>query len=147
MSRQPILLIEDNDDDAELTAMAFRAARVGNPLVRVRDGVEGLDYLLARGQYSQRDTTLQPAVILLDLKLPRLGGIEVLKAIRGDPRTKYLPVVVLTSSAEEKDRLAAYDHYANSYVQKPVDYDQFVTAANQLGLYWTVWNQPPPSAD
>jgi two-component system response regulator len=127
--------------------MAFRAARVDNPLVRMRDGVEGLDYLFARGQHSQRDATLLPAVVLLDLKLPKLGGIEVLKAIRADPRTKHLPVVVLTSSAEDKDRLAAYDHNANSYVQKPVDYDHFVIAANQLGLYWTVWNKPPPGAD
>ena len=146
MNRQPILLIEDNDDDAELAQMAFRAARVDNPLVRVRDGVEGLDYLFGTGEHSQRDRTLQPAVVLLDLKLPRLDGHEVLEAIRANPLTRHLPVVVLTSSAEDKDRLAAYDHCANSYVQKPVDYDQFVAAANQLGLYWTVWNKPPPSA-
>jgi two-component system response regulator len=147
MNRQPILLIEDNDDDAELTAMAFREAHIANPVVRARTGLEGLDYLFARGQHSQRDPALQPAVVLLDLKLPLLGGIDVLKAIRADARTKHLPVVILTSSAEDKDRLAAYDHCANSYVQKPVDYDQFVTAANQLGLYWTVWNKPPPVAE
>jgi two-component system response regulator len=147
MNRQPILLVEDNDDDAELTVMAFRAAHIANSVERARDGVEALDYLFARGLHSGRSTAVQPAVVLLDLKLPRLSGIEVLKAIRADPRTKHLPVVILTSSVEDKDRLAAYHHSANSYVQKPVDYDQFVTTANQLGLYWTVWNQPPPKLE
>jgi two-component system response regulator len=147
MNKQVILLVEDNDDDAELTIMAFRDAHISNNVVRARNGVESLDYLFARGQYSQRDATILPAVVLLDLNLPLLGGIEVLKAIRADPRTKHLPVVILTSSVEDKDRLAAYHHSANSYVQKPVDYDQFVTAANQLGLYWTVWNQPPPKLE
>jgi two-component system response regulator len=127
--------------------MAFREARIGNAVVRARNGVECLDYLFARGEYNQRDVTLLPAVVLLDLNLPLLGGIEVLKAIRVDARTRHLPVVVLTSSAEDKDRVAAYDNNANSYVQKPVDYDQFVKAANHLGLYWTVWNKPPPRAE
>lgn len=144
MSGQTILLVEDNDDDAELTSMAFREAKVTNPLVRIEDGVEALDYLFARGKYSDRDAGDLPAVILLDLKLPRLGGLDVLKAIRADPRTKHLPVVILTSSTEEQDRYKAYGDYANSYVPKPVDYEQFVLVARQLGLYWTMLNLPPP---
>jgi two-component system response regulator len=141
--RQIILLVEDNDDDAELTEMAFRAAKIGNPLVRVSDGVEALDYLFARGSHAGRDASDLPSIVLLDLNLPRLGGLEVLTALRADDRTKHLPVVVLTSSTEDRDRLAAYHHHANSYVQKPVDYDQFVAAARQLGLYWMVLNVPP----
>jgi len=133
---QSILLVEDNDDDAELTLMAFKTQRISNSMVRVRDGVEALDYL--------RDCKELPAVVLLDLNLPRLHGIEVLKAIRAEERTKHLPVVVLTSSDEEKDRLAAYSHFANSYVRKPVDYDQFTMAARDLGLYWLVLNRPVP---
>lgn len=135
---QSILLVEDNDDDAELTLLAFKAHRISNSMVRVRDGVEALDYL--------RDCKDLPAVVLLDLNLPRLHGIDVLKAIRAAERTKHLPVVVLTSSDEEKDRLAAYSHFANSYVRKPVDYDQFAVAAKDLGLYWLVLNRPPPLA-
>jgi two-component system, response regulator len=138
-----ILLVEDNDDDAELTRMAFREAKISNPVVRVEDGVEALDYLFARGKHASRDVTDHPAIVLLDLNLPRLSGLEVLAALRTDERTKHLPVVVLTSSTEERDRLTAYDHHANSYVQKPVDYDQFVAAARQLGLYWMVLNVPP----
>ena len=147
MNREPpILLVEDNDDDAELTEMAFREAKVANPLMRIKDGVEALDYLLGRGQHAGRDVSDAPAVVLLDLKLPRLNGLEVLEEIRGDERTRHLPVVILTSSVEEQDRLTAYKHHANSYVQKPVDYDHFVTAARQLGLYWTLLNVPPPGA-
>jgi CheY-like chemotaxis protein len=141
---QNILLIEDSDDDAELTALAFREAKIGNPLLRVEDGVEALDYLFARGKYAQRNNVDMPAIVLLDLNLPRLGGLEVLAALRADDRTKHLPVVVLTSSTEDRDRITAYDRHANSYVQKPVDYDQFVLAARQLGLYWMVLNVPPP---
>ena len=140
---QILFLVEDNDDDAELTEMAFREARITNPLVRARDGVEALDYLFGRGPHAGRDLTEVPAVVLLDLKLPRMDGLEVLAAIRGDERTKLLPVVVLTSSKEERDRVAAYEGHANSFVQKPVDYDEFVSAARQLGLYWMVLNQPP----
>jgi len=143
MTQAPILLVEDNDDDAELTVMAFREAKVANPIVRVRDGVEALELL--RGPSGSGSATL-PVVVLLDLKLPRVGGIEVLKAIRGGEVTKHLPVVVLTSSAEDRDRLEAYAHLANSYVRKPVDYDEFVSASHQLGLYWTVTNVPPPPA-
>lgn len=143
-AEQVILLVEDNDDDAELTLRAFKTRRISNPVVRVPDGVEALDYLFSRGRYAGRDLNDLPAVVLLDLKLPRLDGLEVLKAIRADERTKYLPVVVLTSSDEERDRLAAYREFANSYVRKPVDYDQFTTAARDLGLYWLVLNRPFP---
>ena len=142
---QTILLVEDNDDDADLTVMAFDRAKLVNPLIRVRDGVEALDYLFGRGSHAGGDVSELPAVVLLDLKLPRLNGLEVLKAIRANGRTKHLPIVVLTSSNEDKDRLSAYDHFANSYVLKPVDYDQFTAAARQLGLYWMVLNVPPPS--
>jgi two-component system response regulator len=139
-----ILLVEDNDDDAELTAMAFREAKISNPMVRIEDGVEALDYLFGRGKYASRDVCDMPAIVLLDLNLPRLGGLEVLSALRADERTKRLPVVVLTTSTEDRDRITAYEHHANSYVRKPVDYDQFVVAARQLGLYWMVLNVPPP---
>ena len=143
---QVILLVEDNDDDAELTAMAFREAKIGNPLLRLEDGVIALDYLLGRGKYASRDLSDKPAIVLLDLNLPRLNGLEVLRTLRAHDRTRHLPVVILTSSTEDTDRIAAYDHHANSYVQKPVDYDQFVNAARQLGLYWMVLNVPPPGA-
>lgn len=143
-AEQIILLVEDNDDDAELTLRAFKAKRISNPLLRVRDGVEALDYLFCRGSHAGRDPGDLPAVVLLDLNLPRLDGLQVLKAIRAGEHTKYLPVVILTSSDEEKDRLAAYSQFANSYVRKPVDYDQFATAARDLGLYWLVLNRPPP---
>lgn len=138
------MLVEDDDDDAELTGMAFRAAGVFNPLVRVEDGVDALDYLLCRGKYQGRGQGELPVVVLLDLKLPRMSGLELLGAIRENERTKTLPVVILTSSVEERDRMAAYSNHANSYVQKPVDHQQFVTAARQLGLYWLLLNVPPP---
>jgi two-component system, response regulator len=141
---QTILLVEDNDDDAELTVMAFSAARLANPLVRVSDGEEALDYLFGRGAHAGRDVSLLPSVVLLDLNLPKLDGLDVLAAIRADERTKHVPVVILTSSDEEKDRVRAYDLFANSYVRKPVDYDQFTSAARDLGLYWLVLNRPPP---
>jgi two-component system, response regulator len=141
---QEILLVEDRDDDAELTARAFRKARIANPLVRVRDGVEALDYLLGRGAHAARNVADVPAVILLDLNLPRVSGIEVLTTIRADERIRHIPVVILTSSNEDTDRLAAYQQHANSFVRKPVDYDQFVVAAQELGLYWLVLNEPPP---
>ena len=144
IQEQVILLVEDNDDDAELAVMAFRRARITNPLVRARDGIEALDYLWGRGKYAERDVRDLPAVALLDLKLPKIDGLEVLKAIRADERTRRLPIVILTSSNEDKDRLGAYDRFANSYVVKPVDYDEFVAAAQQLGLYWMVLNAPPP---
>src|SRR5260221_4641618 len=141
---QSILLVEDSDDDAELTLLAFKKAQIANPLFRARDGVEALDYLLARGEFTDRNVTDLPAVVLLDLNLPRVGGLDVLKAIRADDRIKHMPVVILTSSDEEKDRLTAYDNFVNSYVRKPVDYDHFVEAARDLGLYWLVLHRPPP---
>lgn len=143
--QQTILLVEDNDDDAELTRLAFTDAKVKNPVLRVSDGVEALDYLHCRGRWTTRDPRDLPAVVLLDLKLPRLGGLEVLNAVRADERTKHLPVVVLTSSAEEGDRLAAYEQHVNSYVRKPVDYAEFVTATRHLGFYWVLVNLPPPA--
>jgi len=139
-----ILLVEDNDDDAELTKLAFDRAKIGNPLVRVRDGVEAIDYLFGRGIYADRDVSNLPAVVLLDLNLPKVDGIEVLKAIRGHPSTKHLPTVILTSSNADQDRLRAYDSFANSFIQKPVDFDQFVAAARDIGLYWLVLNKPAP---
>jgi len=142
-----IFLVEDNDDDAELALIAFQRAKITNPLIRARDGVDALDYLFGRGKYAGRDVRELPAVMLLDLNIPKINGLEVLKAIRADELTRRLPVVILTSSNEDRDRLAAYDHFANSYVLKPVDYDKFVTAASQLSLYWTVLNAPPPRAE
>jgi two-component system, response regulator len=139
-----IFLVEDNDDDVELALRAFQRAKVTNPLVRASDGADALDYLFARGKYAGRDVCDLPALVLLDINMPKLGGLEVLKAIRADKRTKHLPVVMLTSSNEDKDRASAYDHFANSYVVKPADYDKFVVAASQLGLYWMVLNAPPP---
>jgi two-component system response regulator len=144
IGNQIILLVEDNDDDAALTTRAFKQARIANAIVRARDGVEALDYLFARGEHAQRDASDIPAIVFLDLNLPRLGGIDVLKEIRSNELTRHMPVVVLTSSNEDRDRLAAYDHHANSYVQKPVDYDQFLSASKQLGLYWLVLNAAPP---
>ena len=140
-----ILHVEDNDDDAELTERAFAEANIKTPVLRARDGVEALDYLFCRGQHAGRSNLDLPAVVLLDLGLPRLNGIEVLTAIRAEPRTRHLPVVVLTSSNEERDRLDAYGQNVNSYVQKPGAYHDFVTAARQLGQYWMELNQPPPA--
>lgn len=139
-----VLLVEDDDDDAELTALAFEGARIRNPMVRVRDGVEALEFLFGGGDVPAHAPADLPAVVLLDLNLPRVGGLEVLKAIRADERTRNLAVVILTSSAEERDRFAASAERANSYVKKPVDFDQFVVAAGQLGLYWMVLNLPAP---
>jgi two-component system, response regulator len=144
IQQQTILLVEDNDDDAELAMMAFRRAKFSNPVIRARDGVEALDYLFGRGKYAGRDVRDLPAVTLLDLKLPRVNGLEVLKAIRSDERTSHLPIVILTSSNEDTDRLSAYSSHANSYVVKPVNYDRFLAATLQLGLYWMGLNAPPP---
>ena len=141
---RPILLVEDNPDDVELTLLALREAKVANPVVVAGDGVEALDYLFGRGAHAGRNVDDQPVVVLLDLKIPRISGLEVLQAVRGNDRTRHLPVVILTSSDEEDDRARGYDLHANSYVRKPVDFDRFVAAARQLGLYWTVLNAPPP---
>ena len=139
-----ILLVEDDDADAELASRAFRKAMVTNPLVRARDGLEALDYLFARAGYAARDAHDLPVFVLLDLNIPKISGLKVLESIRADPRTKHLPVIVLTSSGEERDRLGAYNQFANSYVVKPLDYDQFVSSAQQLSLYWTKLNEPAP---
>jgi two-component system, response regulator len=136
-----ILLVEDNPDDVELTLRAFRKSKVLNEIVVVRDGVEALDYLFSTGAFAGRDPNTSPEVVLLDLKLPKLDGLEVLRRMRGDERTRRTPVVVLTSSGEEKDILTSYDLGANSFVRKPVDFNQFLEAAQQLGLYWLVLNQ------
>jgi two-component system response regulator len=140
-----ILLVEDNADDEELTLRAFRRSKVLNQVEVVRDGVEALDYLFATGTHADRDPKSMPSVILLDLKLPKLGGLDVLRRVRADERTRRIPVVVLTSSNEEKDILSSYGLGANSFVRKPVDFAQFMEAAQQLGLYWLVTNEPPPS--
>jgi two-component system, response regulator len=139
-----ILLVEDDPDDETLTLRALRRGGVQHTLVVARDGVEALDYLFGTGGYAGRDLEVMPLVVLLDLKLPRLDGLEVLRRIRAEDRTRLLPVVILTSSDEERDRLEGYRHGANSYVQKPVDYDQFAEAVRQLGLYWLLLNEPPP---
>lgn len=144
MTSDHILLVEDNDDDAELTMRAFRQANVTNRVVRAADGVEALDYLFGRRAFAGRDVSDVPAVVLLDLNLPRLSGLDVLKAIREDERTRTLVVVVLTSSNEDSDRTAAYEQNANSYVRKPVDFEEFVVASRQLGHYWMELNLPAP---
>lgn len=142
ISPPPILLVEDSDSDAELTILALKDANIANPIVRVEDGAEALDYLLPSGDAAASHAL--PSVVLLDINLPRVSGHDVLKAIREDARTTLLPVVVLTSSAEDRDRFTAYRHRANSYVQKPVNYQQFVESVRQLGLYWLVLNVAPP---
>lgn len=146
MSLPDILLVEDNEDDVFLLTQAFNKANINNPLVHARDGLEALDYLKRRGRWAHREGAELPAVILLDINLPRMDGITVLKNIRADPALKHAAVVMLTSSNEEKDRYAAYDNHANSYICKPVDYDNFIVAAKQLGLYWLVLNRPAPDA-
>ncbi len=144
MSDKVVLLVEDNPDDELLTLDALAANRVSNQVIVARNGVEALDYLFGEGAYAGRDVMDWPAVVLLDLKLPKIGGLEVLRRIRADERTRLLPVVILTSSNEEEDRIKGYTLGANSYVRKPVDFDQFIKAAGQLGLYWLLLNEPPP---
>ena len=139
-----ILLVEDNDDDVELTLRALRRNRVANRVDVVRDGAEALEYLFATGSYAGRDVRDTPNLVLLDLKLPKVGGLEVLERLRADPRTRRLPVVILTSSNVESDLARSYDLGANSYIRKPVDFTQFMEAVNQLGLYWLVLNEAPP---
>ncbi len=145
MNKKMILLVEDNPDDETLTLRALKKNNIGNELMVVRDGAEALDFLFCTGSYADRDPHDTPQVILLDLKLPKVDGMEVLRRIRADERTRLLPVVILTSSKEEQDRINGYSLGANSYVRKPVDFDQFVGAVRQLGLYWLVLNEAPPS--
>jgi two-component system response regulator len=137
-----ILLVEDNDDDAELTRRAFQRSHIANRLVHVSDGAEALDYLFATGSHARAEVAM-PALVLLDLKLPKITGLEVLKTMRGDDRTRRVPVVVLTSSDEERDLIATYNLGANSFVRKPVNFAEFVTAAHQLGMYWLLLNRQP----
>ncbi len=141
MTEKAILLVEDNPDDEELTLQALRENHILNEVAVVRDGVEALDYLLAGGPYAGRDPSRLPTVILLDLKLPKLSGLEVLQRLRANPRTMFIPVVVLTSSSEEEDILASYRLGANSYVRKPVAFEKFADAVRQLGLYWLLLNE------
>lgn len=144
MNHKMILLVEDNPDDEALTIRALSKNNVANDIVVVRDGAEALDYLFGTGTHAGRDPLNLPQVTLLDLKLPKVDGLEVLRRIRSDPRTQMLPVVILTSSKEEQDLIRAYSSGANSYVRKPVDFNQFVDAIGRLGLYWLVLNEPPP---
>jgi len=144
MKQACILLVEDNPDDVELTLRAFKNSNIRNEIVVARDGAEALDYLFVTGAYAGRDADIMPAVILLDLKLPKIDGLEVLRRLRADARTKLLPVVILTSSKEERDLINGYRLGANSYIRKPVDFIQFSEAVRQLGLYWLIINEPPP---
>jgi CheY-like chemotaxis protein len=139
-----ILLVEDNPDDEALAIRALKRHHIGNEIVVAHDGVEAIDYLFGTGQYAGRDITLKPTVVLLDLKLPRVDGLEVLRRIRENEPTKLLPVVVLTTSSEEQDLLDSYSLGCNSYIRKPVDFLQFSEAIRQLGMYWLLMNEPPP---
>lgn len=138
-----ILLVEDNPDDEELTRLAFSKSNIANRLEIVRDGAEALDYLFATGSFAGRGAKDEPCLVLLDLKLPKIGGLEVLRQLRANPQTRLLPVVILTSSVEEQDVIRGYDLGCNSYIRKPVDFIQFTEAVKTLGLYWLVLNQPP----
>ena len=144
MDKNTILLVEDDPDDEELTVRALRKNNVASEVVVAHDGVEALEYLFGQGKYANRDVRLMPHVILLDLKLPKLDGLGVLRRLRADGRTRFIPVVILTHSNEERDRIDSYGLGANSYVRKPVDFNQFSEAARQLGLYWLVLNQAAP---
>lgn len=144
MSERYILLVEDNPDDEELTLLSLRKNNLAHDIVVVRDGVEAIDFLFCNSQYAGRDVAHVPTVILLDLKLPKLDGLGVLKRLRADPRTRTLPVVVLTSSSQDADVIASYNLGANSYVRKPVEFGAFVEAVSSLGLYWVLLNRPPP---
>jgi two-component system response regulator len=146
MTQKTILLVEDNPDDEALTLRAFKKNNISNHLVVVRDGAEALDYLFAEGAFSGREAGDLPQVVLLDLNLPKVGGLEVLRRLRADARTRLLPVVILTSSREEQDIVEGYRQGANSYVRKPVNFDEFLGAARQLGLYWLLLNEVPPAA-
>ena len=143
MKTKSILLIEDNPDDVQLTLRALKKSKIMNEVVVAQDGVEALDYLFGTGKYAGRDADEKPQVVLLDLKMPKMDGLEVLQRIRNDERTRVLPVVVLTTSSEDRDRVESYKLGANSYIRKPVDFNQFAHAVQQLGLYWLVLNEAP----
>ena len=143
-SPKTILLVEDNPDDEALAIRALKRHHVSNQVIVAHDGVEALEYLFCTGMYAERDINFKPTVVLLDLKLPRVDGLEVLRRLRGDDRTKLLPIVVLTTSSEEQDMLNSYSLGCNSYIRKPVDFVQFSEAIRQLGMYWLLMNEPPP---
>jgi two-component system response regulator len=143
MKTKVILLVEDNPDDVQLTLRALKKSKISNEVLVAQDGVEALEYLFGTGKYAGRDTKVLPQVVLLDLKMPRMDGLETLQRIRKDDRTKLLPVVVLTTSSEDRDRVESYKLGANSYIRKPVDFNQFADAVQQLGLYWLVLNESP----
>jgi two-component system response regulator len=145
LNTKVILLVEDNPRDEALTLRALRKSNIVNEVIVAHDGVEALDYFFGTGTHAGRDTTVMPQLILLDLKLPKVDGLEVLRKLRADERTKRLPVVVFTSSSEEEDMIKSYDLGANSYVRKPVEFDQFLEATRQLGVYWLVLNQVAPT--
>jgi two-component system, response regulator len=145
MENRSILLVEDNPDDEALTLRALKKNNIKNEVVVAHDGAEALDYLFGTGKYAGRNTDVLPQVVLLDLKLPKVEGLEVLRRVRADKRTRLLPVVILTSSNEEQDRIDGYGLGANSYVRKPVDFTQFMEAALQLGLHWLILNEAPPA--
>jgi two-component system response regulator len=144
MKEKTILLVEDDPDDEALTLRALRKNNIANEVIVARDGAEALDYLFAAGAHAGRDTSVRPQVVLLDLKLPKVDGLEVLRRLRADERTRLLPVVILTSSKEDQDIISGYSLGANSYICKPVEFEQFREAVRQLGLYWLVLNMPPP---
>jgi two-component system response regulator len=143
MNSKVILLVEDNPDDVKLTERALKKSKILNEVIVAQDGVEALDFLNGTGVFAGRDTTVLPQVVLLDLKMPRMDGLEALQHIRADEKTKLLPVVVLTTSSEDRDRVESYKLGANSYIRKPVDFEQFVSAVQNLGLYWLVLNEAP----
>ena len=142
-SQVDILLVEDSQDDIDLALHALRQGKLANSIFVVRDGEEALEFLFCRGPFSARNIDRPPKLVLLDLKLPKVDGLQVLKAVKGDPRTKTIPIVIMTSSKEERDMVESYNSGVNSYIQKPVDFDQFRNTVKTLGLYWLVVNQPP----
>jgi two-component system, response regulator len=147
MEKKMILLVEDNPDDEALTLRALKKSNILNEVVVARDGVEALDFLFATGMYGDRDSNIMPQMVLLDLKLPKIDGLEVLRRLRADERTQMLPIIILTSSKEEQDLINGYKYGCNSYIRKPVDFSQFSESVRQLGLYWLVLNETPPKKD
>jgi len=142
-SHVDILLVEDSQDDIDLALHALRQGKLANSIFVVRDGEEALEFLFCRGPFSERNIDRPPKLVLLDLKLPKVDGLQVLKAVKGDPRTKTIPIVIMTSSKEERDMVQSYNSGVNSYIQKPVDFEQFRNTIKSLGMYWMVVNQPP----